>query len=78
MGRGYSDIFFVYIGMIILVVKLFNFNIFGVFRRMNIFFFFLGGGGCADLCGYILGVTILLDNLWCDFYSQLPFYGLLR
>ena len=42
--------------MIILVVKLFNFNIFGVFRRMNFFFFFFfffffwGGGG---VCGFM-------------------------
>ena len=49
--------------MIILVVKLFNFNIFGVFRRMNIFFFFfLGGGGGGGV------------RIYVDIFKGSPFY----
>ena len=88
MGRGYSDIFFVYIGMIILVVKLFNFNIFGVFRRMNIFFFFFGGGGGGGGCGFMwiyfrghhfIGLfygAISIVN--CLFMLAIAFYGLFK
>ena len=38
-------------------IKIFNFNIFGVFRKMNIF------GGMIRFCGYILGVITKMDYI---------------